>query len=332
MTPSDLRPPDYNRPVGWRIEGPRWRLPRIEWPGRRHPHEGSAVIRERTFALKESPVKPEAKPDPNRRPPRRSWIDFRGIWILVTAREFLDRLVGITGEMLVSAGVFVLLFLGWHVWFNDIVQGAAQDRASQALSGQWGSGSAGTPEFDKAMGNSAGVALDRTPPVAAAPASGESFATMIVPRFGKHYVRTIAETTDSAEVLNDESTGVGHYEATNQLGAIGNFAVAGHRTTYGAPFGNIDQLRVGDRIYIETPLGWYVYRFRNLEYVYPTQVTVLDPVPDDTVTARDRLLTMTSCHPKLSAAERIIAYSVFESFVPRANGAPAEVAAATTKS
>jgi sortase A len=148
----------------------------------------------------------------------------------------------------------------------------------------------------------------------------------MIPRFGATYERTIAESVDVKKVLNNASTGVGHYASTEPLGAVGNFAVAGHRTTFGAPFGRIDELRVGDRIYIETKKGWYVYRFRNMEYVYPSASDVLNEVPRETIVAKDRILTMTSCHPKLSAAERFIAYSIFESFVPRGKGAPSEVA------
>jgi sortase A len=88
---------------------------------------------------------------------------------------------------------------------------------------------------------------------------------------------------------------------------------------------------VGDRIYVETKEGWFVYRFRNMEYVYPTQSDVLNSMPRLDIEAKDRILTMTTCHPKLSAAERFIAYSVLESFVPRRNGAPAEVAAMRKK-
>ena len=108
---------------------------------------------------------------------------------------------------------------------------------------------------------------------------------------------------------------------------MGNFALAGHRTTYGAALGLIDTLRVGDRIYLETDKGWYVYRFRNMEWVYSSDSSVLNPVPQVSIAAKDRILTMTTCHPKLTSAERFIAFSVFESFVPRENGAPMEVAA-----
>ena len=258
---------------------------------------------------------------------RRSIIDWRGIGILVTTREFVDRAIGIAGEMLMTAGMFVLLFLGWHVWFNDVVLGAAQDKASATLSQQWQIATRGQTEFDRAIGSSDGVFVTSVPPVLPRVNDAEAFANLIIPRFGDRYVRTIAETVDIASVLNNTATSVGHYPSSNLLGELGNFAIAGHRTTYGAAFGWVDNLRVGDRIYIEAEEGWYIYRFRNLEFVYPSEVAVLNPVPQTTIAAQERILTITTCHPKLSAAERFIAYSIFESFVPRENGTPTEVSA-----
>ncbi len=317
---------EYTRFVPPRIERPNFRLPKIEWPNRKGAPTEEPTLG-RTYTLREPPKGHEQIEEFVARNPRRSYIDWRGIGILVTTREFVDRAIGISGELLMTAGVFVLLFLGWHVWFNDLVQGAAQDKASASLSDTWTAPPSTLPEFDRATGTSAGAVISVKPPVVETVAAAKPFATIIVPRFGKRYERTVAETVDVQTVLNNHVTGVGHYPGTARLGEIGNFAVAGHRTTYGAPFGDVDQLRVGDRIYLETEKGWYVYRFRNMEFVYPTEVDVLNPVPQLLVKAKDRILTMTSCHPKLSAAERFIAYSVFESFVPRENGAPAEVAA-----
>ena len=117
-------------------------------------------------------------------------------------------------------------------------------------------------------------------------------------------------------------------------GAVGNFAIAGHRTTHGAPFGSIAQLRMGDRIYVQTAEGYYTYTFRNLQYVKPTQVQVLQQVPDAPVVdtaSKDRLITMTSCNPKFSAAERIIAYGVFTSWQPLSAGPPTEIKTAVGK-
>jgi sortase A len=117
--------------------------------------------------------------------------------------------------------------------------------------------------------------------------------------------------------------GIGHYSGTDMPGQVGNFAVAAHRTTYGKPFNRIADLRLGDAIVVETKDGWFVYRFRTLEYVRPNAVDVLLPVPQqDGVTASTAYLTMTSCSPMYSLTERIVAYSVFESFTPRASGPP----------
>jgi sortase A len=149
---------------------------------------------------------------------------------------------------------------------------------------------------------------------------------MLIPRFGADYYRPIAEGTGTAEVLNKGE--IGHYPSSQMPGAVGNFAVAAHRTSYGKPFNQINSLDVGDHIYVETADGWYLYVFRNLEYVRPTGVGVIAPVPqNDGATPTDRIMTMTSCNPLFSSAERIIAYSVFDRFFPRADGAPEEIAA-----
>jgi sortase A len=232
----------------------------------------------------------------------------------------------IISDVLITIGVLVMFFYVWYVWLGDVVVGAQQDAAATSLANTWEQTPTGIPEFDRENGSSKGSQRSPKPPIADVAQEGEAFATIMIPRFGENYVRTIAESVNVRKVLNDPSTGIGRYSSTAPLGAIGNFAIAGHRTTFGAPFGKIDELRVGDRIYVETKKGWYVYRFRNIEFVYPTQADVLADVPRETIVAEDRILTMTSCHPKTSAAERVIAYAVFESFVPRRNGAPAEVA------
>jgi sortase A len=301
-------------------------LPKIEWRGRSKSVSDSPP-QGRTYALRESQQSNDNVDEVVTRKRRRSFIDWRGLGILVTTREFVDRAIGVAGETLMTAGLFVLLFLGWHVWFNDLVQGAAQDKAAASLSQQWQITEKPDTEFDRAIGSSDGAFVSVKPPIMKTVNDAEPFATLIIPRFGDRYVRTIAETVDVATVLNNVETSVGRYPSSNRLGEIGNFAIAGHRTTYGAAFGWVDNLRVGDRVYVETEEGWYIYRFRNLEFVYPTEVAVLNPVPQTTIEAKERILTITTCHPKLSAAERFIAYAVFESFVPRENGTPSEVSA-----
>ena len=246
--------------------------------------------------------------------------------------------VGVLGELFLTAGVLVLLFLGWQVWLNDIIVGAEQTSAANELAEQWEQGatddpgSTPTPSETPAPAETSAptatpVAVDPGEPVVAAvPAAGVSFANLIVPRLGADYRRPIAEGV-GLNVLNNRKTGVGHYPQTQMPGEVGNFAVAAHRTTYGAGFHDINTLLVGDSIYVETADGWYKYVYRGTEYVRPTGVGVLDPVPQVAgVASTDRIITMTSCHPYFSAAERIIAYGVFDSWYPRAGGPPAEIA------
>jgi sortase A len=223
--------------------------------------------------------------------------------------------IGVLGELLISAGVFVLLFLGWQLWFNDLVVGGALREEATQQSSTW-QGNASTAE----------PGSQDEPPVAVAPAAGEVFGLLIVPRWGADYYLPIAEGTGTKQVLNKGQ--IGHYVTTSMPGAVGNFAVAAHRMAYGHPFSGLSDLRIGDHIFVETADGWYQYEFRNLEYVRPTGVGVIAPVPqNDGVTPTDRLITLTSCNPRYTAQERIIAYGVYDSFYPRAGGPPDEIAA-----
>ncbi len=233
------------------------------------------------------------------------------------ARRF--SVIGVIGELLITAGVFVFLFLGWQLWLNDLVVGAEQN--SEALDFGRELGITAAPPTETEPTEPAG---NGEPVITAAAESGARFANIYVPRFGADYVRTVAEGEGDLLLR----TNIGHYPDTQMPGEVGNFAVAAHRTTWGAPFNKIADLRVGDRIYVQTADGWYTYTFRSMEYVVPEGVEVLEPVPQQPdVPATGRIMTMTSCNPINSAAERIIAYSVYDSWQPASAGPPAEIAA-----
>ncbi len=241
-------------------------------------------------------------------------------------RRPLSLALDILQDVAFTVGGVILLFLVWHTWLNDIVAGSAQNQASQQLAQEWSAPAPSATPSETTGTPTPRPSVDPTKiPVLGSPGEGEAFATLIIPRFGYEYERVIAEGIDPETVLNSRDTGVGHYPDTADLGEVGNFAVAAHRTTYGAPFAEIEKLQIGDRIYIETQAGWYVYSYRNTQYVWPADINVLNPVPTTNKDAGQRLLTMTSCHPELSSAERIIAYSVFDYFVPRELGVPAEI-------
>ncbi|GHD49152.1 class E sortase [Mycetocola manganoxydans] len=216
--------------------------------------------------------------------------------------------------MLVTAGVCVLLFLVWQLWLNDAVLRAAQNNEAAALSEQWSE--------EPIRPDTPSDPL--TPVVVPQPSDAEIFGILLVPRFGADYAAKLAGGVSASRTLNP--IGLGHYPETQMPGEAGNFAVAGHRNTHGKPLNLIGELRVGDAIVVEVPEGWYTYRFRTLEYVQPSGVGVLEPVPQaDGVAASDSIITLTSCNPAFSTAERIIAYGAFESWTPRASGPPASI-------
>jgi sortase A len=111
----------------------------------------------------------------------------------------------------------------------------------------------------------------------------------------------------------DLRKGPGHYPGTPLPGQRGTVGIAGHRTTYGAPFHDLDSLRRGDRIELEMPYGRFEYRVERSRIVPPTATWVTDRV------GYDRLI-LSACHPLYSAAERIVVFARQLRAVPRAPG------------
>lgn len=230
--------------------------------------------------------------------------------------------LGVSGEILITLGVLVLGYLVWQPWYTGTIVTEKQERVSDAVAQDW------RPSTEVTVAPESPPSLEGMPALSKAP-DYEVFAVMHVPAFSPDFTNVIAETVDLPKVLNLSDKGVGHYDLTQQLGEPGNFAIAGHRS---GPlinaFREIMNLRVGDPIVIETEQGWYTYRFRSIEYVWPTEVDVLNPFPRLQGTpGTDYILTLTTCHPKWDGdAERAIAYAVLEDFTPAAEGMPAGLA------
>lgn len=232
--------------------------------------------------------------------------------------------IGVVGELLITAGVIALLFVVWQLWIGDLIIGSQKHSEARALAQSWS-----TDDVTPAAPAAPDPIDPADVPVLAAPAHGEVFGVMLVPRFGADWTFPIAGGVTREGILDDGE--IGHYPDTAMPGDIGNTVYAAHRWTAGAAFDPIDQLVVGDAIVIQTPDGWYTYRFRNLEYVQETAVDVLLPVPQQIGAAPDgRYLTLTSCAPKLNMLERIIAYALFEGFTPTAAGPPAPLTEGVT--
>lgn len=123
---------------------------------------------------------------------------------------------------------------------------------------------------------------------------GDSLTRIKIPSIGVDVV--VVEGTSPSALR----AGAGHYPATPLPCEPGNVAITGHRTTYGRPFNQLDRLKVGDQIRLETPIGECVYLVNREPYItVPTDLSVLDPTPAAT-------LTLTTCHPKGSARQRLI--------------------------
>ena len=129
------------------------------------------------------------------------------------------------------------------------------------------------------------------------PLEGDAIARLEIPAID--LTDYVVEGTD----LDSLRKGPGHYPETPLPGERGTSAIAGHRTTYGAPFRHIDELDRGDRIVVDMPDGRFVYRVQGQKIVDDQDLSVLEPVGY-------RRLMLSACHPLYSAAQRIIVYAM----------------------
>lgn len=134
--------------------------------------------------------------------------------------------------------------------------------------------------------------------------NGAPFGRIVIPKIGVDTV--VVNGTDA----DDLRKGPGHYSDTTYPGLKGTVAIAGHRTTYGAPFRNVDQLKGGEEIVVEMPYGRFTYRVEKQQIVDPSAVWVTRDV------GYDRLV-LSACHPLYSAAQRIIIFARLRSVQER---------------
>lgn len=235
----------------------------------------------------------------------------------------------VLGELLITAGVVLLLFVGWELWWTNIESNVKQEQAlgeffSDAPPVLASPAPAEVPASPGSDGAAPAAEDFGEPAVLAQGDLAGTFGVVYIPRFGENYSRPVTSGVGS-DVL--DNLGLGHYPDTGAPGQVGNFALAGHRQTHGQVLDQIHTLVPGDRIYVQTREGYYTYVFRNTEIVLPDRGDVIAPVPTQpSAEPVDRILTLTSCNPRFGAQERIIAYSVLESWRPADAGPPAEIA------
>lgn len=221
--------------------------------------------------------------------------------------------IQIVGESLITVGLILILFVAWQLWWTNIEANKTQNQAVSSLS----------QEFKQASQAPAPQASTEEPPVTETPEIGSPYGIVYIPRFGETYSRPIAEGTTTTVL---DTLGLGHYENTAGPGEVGNFSLAGHRQTNGAVLDLVEEIQHGDRIYVQTQEGFYIYSVYETKIVLPTQVEVIAPNPaDPTAEATERILTLTTCHPRYGDTERYIVHAKLEKWQPYAEGVPAEI-------
>jgi sortase A len=230
-----------------------------------------------------------------------------------------------TGRVLITAGLLVLGFVAFQLWGTNLLNAREQRELRDEFTDQLAEAGLqlpdGVPTADDLAAAAANATSTSTPtttaattPVTAAPAPtttsvvlppgltpelGEAVAAVQIPSIGVEQFVVEGVTRD------DLRKGPGHYPSTPLPGQPGNAAIAGHRTTHGAPFNQLDELATGDPIVVTTLNGIYTYRVTESFVVDPSDVSVLDPVVDADA-ALENTLTLTTCTPEFSARQRLV--------------------------
>ncbi|MGA5894906.1 class E sortase [Streptomyces venetus] len=226
-------------------------------------------------------------------------------------------IVRTVSELCVTVGSLIVLFVVYVLFWTGVRAGDVMDDQIDQLQEQWSkSGTRPTT-----TGSSPVSSANPASPAKPAPyAKGRPFAIMYIPRLGFTWNKPVLEGTGTGTLKK----GLGHYAETAQLGQKGNFAVAGHRRTYGDPFKDFPQLRRGDAVVLTDGTTWFTYRIDKGPYkTVPTDVEVIDPVPRTSgYTGSGRYLTLTTCEPEWGHSHRLIVWAHLDSTQPVEAGKP----------
>jgi sortase A len=187
-------------------------------------------------------------------------------------------------------GIVVILFVAWQLWGTSISQHHDQHQLQSAFEASVHAHRA--KPTTPATSGPVLISADKAVPV---PAEGSVVAQLQIPAIG------LSEYVVSGTAEGDLARGPGHYIGTAAPGQAGNVAIAGHRTTNGAPFNRLGQLAIGDQIYLTTTSGERLtYLVSQIPLaVSPGDVSVLDNYGDNRI-------TLTTCNPEFSSSQRLI--------------------------
>jgi sortase A len=209
----------------------------------------------------------------------------------------MRRGIAAVGRTLITLGLLILLFVAYQLWGTGIITARAQDDLADDFARQQqayeASLSTTTTLPKTATSGPTTTAAELTRPAPPIPEEGTAGGHIKIEKIGVDW--DFVEGTDRADLRK----GPGHYPETPMPGTLGNAAIAGHRTTYGAPSNRVDELAPGDKIVVTTVAGKFTYEMTQQLIVRPNETQVVANTPD-------AQLTLTSCHPKYSASRRIV--------------------------
>jgi sortase A len=184
------------------------------------------------------------------------------------------------GSVLMTSGILLIADAGITLAWQEPVSAFFAERQQQQLEKQL---TDPAPEVERRVREKR-------------PLPGDAIGEIVLPSLGRRYF--VVEGTDTDNLRK----GPGHYPDTPLPGERGTVAIAGHRTTYGAPFRHIDELKRGQRIILSMPYGRYVYRVQRQQIVDDSALWITRNV------GYDRLV-LSACHPLYSAAQRIVVFA-----------------------
>ncbi|MGW2179771.1 class E sortase [Streptomyces sp. NPDC001732] len=216
-------------------------------------------------------------------------------------------------ELCITVGALIVLFVAYVLFWTGVKAADAAGEEIDALRGQWSRGTVPVPGARPSPGPA-------KPPAPAAYRDGKPFAMLYIPRFGKGWEWPVLENTE----VKTLQKGLGHYRGTARLGETGNFAVAGHRRTYGDPFKDFPKLRRGDAVLVTDGTTWFTYRIGKPPYrTVPSDTGVIAPVPRRSgFDGPGRYLTLTTCDPEWGSSHRLIAWAHLDATQPVTEGRP----------
>jgi sortase A len=226
-----------------------------------------------------------------------------------TLEEVRGSVLRRSGIALCALGGLLLAFVAFQLWGTSVSEHSAQARLTHELDAQLHrshSSTTSAPPTTHASGDNPTLQAPTPVDPTSQPAIGAPVGFLSIPRIGMND-DAIVQGVDTDQLRE----GPGHYPGTPLPGQAGNVAIAGHRTTYAAPFYNLNELQPGDPIVIQTVQGTFRYAVTQTNTVAPTDSAVLDNSP----TAE---LTLTTCNPRYSASHRLIVVAVLQSSQPSA--------------